>query len=57
MGINISTIVTGHGTLRSYYHSFKIIDDPNCVCKMGPQITYDGNVNYLESKEKFPKTV
>ena len=37
MGINQSTIVTGHGTLRSDYHRFKIIDDPKCVCKMGPQ--------------------
>jgi len=39
MGVNLSTIVTGHGTLRSYYHRFKIKDDPECVCKMGPQIT------------------
>ena len=31
MGINLSTIITGHGTLRSYYHRFKIRDDPNCV--------------------------
>jgi hypothetical protein len=36
-GIKQSTIVTGHGTLRSYYHRFKIIDDPKCVCKKGPQ--------------------
>ena len=35
--IKQSTIVTGHGTLRSYYHRFKIIGDPKCVCKMGPQ--------------------
>ena len=39
MGIKLSTLVTGHGTLRSYYHRFKIIDDPECVCKMGPQTT------------------
>ena len=37
MGINLSTIVTGHGTLRSYYYRFKIKDDPTCVCRMGPQ--------------------
>jgi len=37
MGIKQSTIVTGHGTLRSYYHRFKIIDDPKCVFNMGPQ--------------------
>jgi hypothetical protein len=40
MGINLSTILTGHSTLRSYYHRFKIIDDPNCVCKMGPQTSH-----------------
>jgi len=39
MGINLSTIVTGHGTLRSYYHRLKITDDPKCVGKMGPQTT------------------
>jgi hypothetical protein len=39
MGINLSTIVTRHGTLRSYYHRFKVIDDPKCACKMGPQTT------------------
>ena len=41
MGINFSTIVTGHGTLRSYHHRFKIKDDPECVCRMGPQTTDD----------------
>jgi len=35
MNIKQSTTVTGHGTLRSYYHRFKIIDDPKCVCKKG----------------------
>ena len=39
MGIKLSTLVTGHGTLRSYYHRFKIIDELECVCKMGPQTT------------------
>jgi hypothetical protein len=39
MGIKLSTLVTGHGTLRSYYHRFKIIDDPKCACKKGPQTT------------------
>ena len=37
MGIKLSTIVTGHGTLRAYYYRFKIKDDPRCVCGMGPQ--------------------
>jgi hypothetical protein len=37
MRINLSTIVTGHGKLRSYFHRFKIIDDPTCLCKKSPQ--------------------
>jgi hypothetical protein len=39
MGINLSMIITVHGTLRSYYHRFKIIDDPKCICKIGPHTT------------------
>jgi hypothetical protein len=39
MGIKLSTLVTEHGILRSYYHRFKIIDDLECVCKMEPQTT------------------
>jgi hypothetical protein len=30
-------IVTGHGKLRPYFHRFKIIDDPTCLCKRSPQ--------------------
>jgi hypothetical protein len=45
MGINLSTIVTGHGILRSYYHRFKIIGDPKCACKMDSD----------HSKEKLSK--
>jgi hypothetical protein len=37
MCINLSTIVTGHGKLRSYFRIFKIIDDPTCLCKKSPQ--------------------
>jgi hypothetical protein len=37
MCINLSTIVTGHGKLRSNFHRFKIIDDPTCLCKKSPQ--------------------
>jgi hypothetical protein len=33
----LSTIVTGHGKLRSYFQRFKIIDDPTCLCKKSPQ--------------------
>jgi hypothetical protein len=39
MNIKLSTVVTGHGTLRAYHHRFKIINDPVCVCMMGPQTT------------------
>ena len=42
MNIKLSTVVTGHGTLRAYYHRFKIINDPVCVCVWWyhrPQIT------------------
>jgi len=37
MVINLSTMVTGHGTLSSYYYRFKIKDEPECVCRMGSQ--------------------
>jgi len=33
MCVKLATIVTGHGTLRLYYHRFKIKDDPECVCR------------------------
>ena len=39
MCINLSTIVTEHGKMRSYYHRVKIIEDPTCLCKMSPQTT------------------
>jgi hypothetical protein len=37
MCINLSTIVTGHGKLRSYLYRFRIIDDPTCLYKKSPQ--------------------
>jgi hypothetical protein len=37
MGINLSTIITGHGKLRAYFHRFKIIEVPTCPCEMSPQ--------------------
>jgi len=39
MCINLSTTVTGHGKLRSYFHRFKINEDLTCLCKMSPQTT------------------
>jgi hypothetical protein len=42
---NFTTMLTGHGNIRSYLHKFKTIDDPMCVCKNGEQtidhILYD----------------
>jgi hypothetical protein len=29
---NYTTMVTGHGNIRSYLHRFKILDTPNCLC-------------------------
>jgi hypothetical protein len=37
MCINLSTIVTGHGKLRSYFYRFKVIEYPTCLCNMSPQ--------------------
>jgi hypothetical protein len=37
MCINVLTIVTGHGKLRSYLRRFRIIDYPTCLCKKSPQ--------------------
>jgi hypothetical protein len=34
---NLTTIVTGHGNIRSYLHRFKIMDTPNCVCGSSDQ--------------------
>ena len=29
---NVTTLLTGHGKLRSYFHRFKILDSPTCSC-------------------------
>ena len=36
---NFTTIITGHGNIKSYVHRFKIIDTPNCPCGNGNQAT------------------
>jgi hypothetical protein len=36
MCVKLSTIVTGHGKLRSCLHRVRIID-PTCLCKKSPQ--------------------
>ena len=30
---NVTTIMSGHGNIRSYLHRLKIIDSPECPCK------------------------
>jgi ribonuclease HI len=35
---NFTTMVTGHGNIRSYLHIFKILDTPNCLCGTKDQI-------------------
>jgi hypothetical protein len=34
---NVTTIMTGHGNIRSYLHRLKIIGNPECPCKEGIQ--------------------
>jgi len=34
---NVTTIMSGHGNIRSYLHRLKIIDSPECPCKQDIQ--------------------
>jgi hypothetical protein len=34
---NFTTMVTGHGNIRSYLHRFKILDTPTCSCGTNDQ--------------------
>jgi FtsZ-binding cell division protein ZapB len=34
---NVTAIMTGHGNIRSYLHRLKIIESPECPCKLGIQ--------------------
>jgi hypothetical protein len=34
---NFTTMVTGHGNIKSYLHKYKILDSPMCPCKNGEQ--------------------
>jgi hypothetical protein len=36
---NFTTIVTGHGNIRSYLHRFKILETPNFSCGTEDQTT------------------
>jgi len=67
---NVTTLLTGHGKLRSYFYRFKILDNPICPCDADLQnadhIIYECNkfaaernalVNSIRSKaEKWPAT-
>jgi hypothetical protein len=33
----VTTIMTGHGNIRSYLHRLKVIGSPQCPCKQGTQ--------------------
>jgi hypothetical protein len=35
--LNFTTMVTGHGNIKSYLHKYKNIDSPMCSCKSGEQ--------------------
>ena len=34
---NLTTMVTGHGNIKSYLHKYKILGSPMCSCKSGEQ--------------------
>jgi hypothetical protein len=34
---NVTTLLTGHGKLRSYFHRFKVLGKPTCPCGAGQQ--------------------
>ena len=36
---NLTMMVTGHGTIKSYLYKYKIIDSSMCPCKIGEQTT------------------
>jgi hypothetical protein len=42
---NFTTMVTGHGNIKTYLHKYKIIQNPTCPCKQDEQsvdrILYD----------------
>ena len=37
LNTNVTTIMSGHGNIRSYLHRLKIIDSPECPCKQNIQ--------------------
>jgi hypothetical protein len=37
LSAKVTTIMTGHGNIRSYLHWLKIVGSPECPCKHGTQ--------------------
>jgi hypothetical protein len=55
----VTTIMTGHGNIRSYLHGLKIIGSPECPCKHGTQ-TVDHLIcqcNRLKNEREKLKTI
>jgi len=57
---NFTAILIGHGNIKAYLYKYKIIDDPTCPCRKGPQtvqyIIFDCPVLEKE-KEKLKAVV
>jgi hypothetical protein len=55
MSVTLSTIVTGHGNIKTYLHKYKIINNPMCHCKQGEQsadhIIYDCKLHEEEREQ------
>jgi hypothetical protein len=49
---NFTTIVTGHGNIKTYLHKYKILENPTCSCNKGEQtvdhIIYSCNLQEQE---------
>ena len=56
---NFTAIATGHGYIKAYLYKYKIIDDPTCPCRKGPQtvqhIIFDCPL--LQKEREKPKAV
>ena len=50
VNLNLSTVVTGHGKLRSSLYRFTIIDDQTCPCQTGSQNSDSLNQGMPHSK-------
>jgi hypothetical protein len=57
---NLTTILTGHGNIKTYLNRFRISDDPECSCRKGDQtidhIIYDCAI-LKEERERLKAVV